>query len=113
VAETARTRSRNRDAVRAFLDRIEAPAVEVVLCAPLDTLLERYAARQASAEAHRIYRKFPAGTENRLLAQPYEPLLPADRVLEVDATDPPSIDVADLAAWVRALVSGVRDRRDR
>ena len=104
VAETAMTRDVNRADVARFLDRLGVPTVEVLLRSSLPALLERYAARQASAEAHRVYRRFPPGTENPLLAQEYRPLLAPSRVIEVDATDPSTIDAVAVAAYVRAMV---------
>ncbi|HUP87315.1 MAG TPA: AAA family ATPase [Acidimicrobiales bacterium] len=102
VAETAMTRRVNREDVSRFLRAVGAPAVEVLLRVPLAQLLERYRARQRSPEAHRIYRTFPRGTEHRLLSRAYEPLLDEKRVIEVDATDPATLDVVAIAARVRA-----------
>ena len=105
VAETAMTRQVNRNDMSAFLADIDVPVVEVVLQPPREALLERYAARQRSPDAHRIYRTFPPGTENQLLGERYEPLLEPGRVIEIKAKSPSSIDVNSLAECVRSILT--------
>ena len=103
VAETAMTRPGNRADVARFLATVAVPLVEVVLRPPQPVLLQQYAARRRSPDAHRIYRTFPEGTEHALLAQPYRPLLEPGRVIEV--TDAPgAIDVDVLAARVKQRI---------
>jgi len=104
VAETAMTRQASREDMFRFLRTVDVPVVEVVLQPPLEALLERYAARQRSDAAHRIYRKFPPGTEHRLLAEPYQPLLPDQQVVAIGDASPSSIDLDALAGRIIELV---------
>lgn len=105
VAETAMTKSVNRTDTAAFLASLEVPLVEVVMEAPVEALLQRFAARAEAPDAHPVRGMHRVDRAHLLLSETYEPLLDAARVVRVDATDPAAIDAGRVADHVRSLLT--------
>lgn len=104
VAETALVTPAVRASAEELVSSLPVPVVEVLLWAEVDALVARWRARAVAPDAHPVRARHRVGTEGPLLSQPYEALLPADRVVRVDATDPAAIDVGAVAERVRAMM---------
>jgi predicted kinase len=106
VTESNFRRTHSSDDFRRLMRDTGAHVVQVQLTADGPTLLERFAARSATAERHPGH-----GDQNNLeefsaelLAGAYEPLDVPGEVLTIDATDPAAVPLDDLATQLAALL---------
>ncbi len=99
VADTPFNHEWNRTMWAEAAREIAVPVVEVALVGDPDVLLQRARARAASGEVHEIKARFSVRPE-RYREGPYRPVLPDDRVVQVDTTDLARVDVAAIAESV-------------
>jgi predicted kinase len=106
VTESNFRRTHSSDDFRRLMRDTGARVVQVQLTADGATLLERFAARSATADRHPGHgdqdnlEEFSA----ELLAGAYEPLDVPGEVLTIDATDPAAVPLDDLATQLAALL---------
>lgn len=106
VGDTPLNHEINRSRLLELRNRVEAPFAEVFLDGERDVLLRRVLQRAADPSSHPIKVHFTADAARRLLAAPYEPLLPSEAV-RVDTTDIGDVDTRAVASIVTARVNGL------
>ena len=103
VADTPFNHAWNRELFAKAASAIEVPIVEVALEGVAEVLLDRVRTRATSADVHEIKAKFSVNPLS-YYAEPYQPVLPEERVVRVDTTDLDAVDIGSVARVVRDLV---------
>jgi hypothetical protein len=104
VAETPFNHSWNRDMFADVRGRLNIPIVEVALVGDAAALLARVRGRAERPGAHAIKARFSVAGAERLLREPFQPVMDPARVIEVDTTDLDTVDVSKIASDVAQRV---------
>lgn len=109
IGETPLNHDINRSRLLAVRDHVDVPFIEVFLDGDRDVLLSRVLQRAADPSSHPIKVHFTVKGARRVLAAPYEPLLPSEAI-RVDTTDIGDIDIPAMASKVRAHLTRLPPR---